>query len=159
MSYLKFLIVFSVASFHFAVVADAKACQLFLKQGQLFTSFWQEPVCKLSAIVSLHAFNEIGKALDDMPEKDGRGTGAVFRKGLKVAEAAVFIKKGVLEPLGRFLLPYDTDLWNKLNVDLYPLAGVFHLFIGFWGVFGVGSFTAMAFCFRRKWYSPEMERL
>lgn len=149
MGSIKILVVFSVAALDLAVVsgciranqfvADSQASQLQFKHCWLFTSFWQKPVGELSAIVRLYAFNQIGKALNDMAEKHCRRIGTVFLKSLKIAKAAVFIKEGILEPLCWLLLTYNAGLRNKLDVNLYSLAGILHLLVGFWDVFGIGQ--------------------
>lgn len=150
MGSVKFLVIFSVAALHLAVVpgciranqfvADAKMVQLQLKHGRLFTSFWQKSVGELSAIVRLYAFNQIGKALDNMAKEHCGRIGAVFLKSLKIAKAAVFVQKGILEPLCWLLLAHDAGLRNKLDVNLYSLAGILHLLIRLWDVFGIRRF-------------------
>ena len=74
-------------------------------------------------------------------------------------ETGIFINGGKLIKLLAFGLAHDTSIWNKFDVDLHPLAGMLHLFIRFWNIFGVGGLTAIVPIFRRNRYRTVMKRV
>lgn len=73
----------------------------------------------------------------DIAEKDGRRIGAVLLKNLKITKAAVFIQESMQEPLSWLLLAHNTSLRNKIDGNLYSLAGILHLLISLWDILGV----------------------
>lgn len=148
---IEFLIVLAVASLYFSIVSwcvwldqlvtNIKLLQGFFKECWLGIFSTNQPICEFAAVISLHAFDGVGETLHTMLNKQCGRIGAVFRESLQIAKTGVFINEGVLVPLCRFFLPYDTDSGNKFHIDLYPLAGIGHLFIGLWRVFlWIGQF-------------------
>lgn len=148
---IEFLIVLAVASLYFSIVpwcvgldqlvTNIKLLQGFFKECWLGIFSTNQPICEFAAVISLHAFDSVGKTLHTMLNKQCRRIGAVFRESFQIAKPGVFINEGVLVPLCRFFFPYDTDSGNKFHIDLHPLAGIGHLFIGLWRVFlWIGQF-------------------
>ena len=145
MGCIEFFIVLAVASLYFSIVSwcvgldqlvtNIKLLQGFFKERWLGIFSTNQPICEFAAIISLHAFDGIGKTLHTMLNKQCGRIGAVFRKSLQIAKPCVFINEGILIPLCWFFLPYNTDLGNKFHIDLHPLTGIGHLFIGLWRVF------------------------
>ena len=145
MGCIEFFIVLAVASLYFSIVSwcvgldqlvtNIKLLQGFFKERWLGIFSTNQPICEFAAIISLHAFDGIGKTLHTMLNKQCGRIGAVFRESLQIAKPGVFINESVLVPLCRFCLPYDTDIGNKFHIDLHPLTGIGHLFIGLWRVF------------------------
>ena len=151
MGCIEFFIVLAVASLYFSIVSwcvgldqlvtNIKLLQGFFKERWLGIFSTNQPICEFAAIISLHAFDGIGKTLHTMLNKQCGRIGAVFRKSLQIAKPCVFINEGILIPLCWFFLPYNTDLGNKFHIDLHPLTGIGHLFIGLWRVFlWIGQF-------------------
>ena len=58
-------------------------------------------------------------------------------EGFQIAETAVFVDGGVLISLRSRLLTHNARFRDIFYVDLNSLTGIFHLFIGFWDIFGV----------------------
>ena len=151
MGCIEFFIVLAMASLYFSIVpwcvgldqlvTNIKLLQGFFKKRWLGIFSTNQPIREFAAVISLHAFDSVGKTLHTMLNKQCGRIGAVFREGLQIAKPGVFINEGVLVPLCRFFLPYNTDIGNKFHIDLYPLAGIRHLFIGLWRVFlWIGQF-------------------
>ena len=151
MGCIEFFIVLAMASLYFSIVpwcvgldqlvTNIKLLQGFFKERWLGIFSTNQPICEFAAVISLHAFDGVGETLHTMLNKQCGRIGAVFRESLQIAKTGVFINEGVLVPLCRFFLPYDTDSGNKFHIDLHPLAGIGHLFIGLWRVFlWIGQF-------------------
>lgn len=112
------------------LVADTQLSQSLFKQGEGLLLAVVHLIEELKAIVGLHTLDGIRELFDNMPEKLRGRVGAVLLKCPQIPEAAVFINERVLIPLCAILLSDNTGLGDELHIDLYPLAGVLHLFVG-----------------------------
>lgn len=140
MGCIEFLIVLAMASLYFSIVpwcvgldqlvTNIKLLQGFFKERWLGIFSADQPICEFAAIICLHTFDGVGKTLHTMLNKQCGRIGAVFWESLQIAKPGVFINEGVLVPLCRLFLPYNTDLGNKFHIDLHPLARIGHLSIG-----------------------------
>ena len=144
---IELFVILAVTALYFAIVpgciwadefvTDAQTLKLQLKEGWLVTSFGKKTVGKFGAVVRLDTFNGKGKPFDHMAQENGGRIGAVLLKRLDITKPAVLVQKGILIPLGGLLLANDTGLRHEFHIDLHPLAGILHLFIGFRYIFGV----------------------
>ena len=115
MGCIEFLIVLAMASLYFSIVPWCVGLDQLVPNIKLLQGFFKErwrgifsanqPICEL------------------------------FWESLRIEKPSVFINEGVLVPLCRLFLPYNTDLGNKFHIDLHPLARIGHLFIGLWRTF------------------------
>ena len=112
MGSVELFIILAVTALHFSVVSwgvrpdelvpDAKALKLFFKERRFITPPWEQSVGEFSAVVRLDALDGKGELFDHMSQENSGGIGAVFLEGFYITEAAEFIQKGILIPLGRF---------------------------------------------------------
>lgn len=65
---------------------------------------------------------------------------ALFFERLEITESAVFIDEGILIVFLPGSFSHKAGRRNIFHINLSPLSGIFHLFIWFWNVFGVGQF-------------------
>ena len=147
---IKFFVVFTVTTLHFAIVAgcvwtdklvaDAKPFQLQLKERGLIGAFRQEAVRKLGSVIRLDTFNAIRELFHNMTQENGRGIGIVFLKSLDIPKAAVLVQESILKPLCGLLLVHNTSLRDEFHINLNTPAGILHLLIGFGDILGVRQF-------------------
>ena len=150
MGSVELFIILAVTALHFSIVSwgvrpdelvsDAKALKLFFKECRFITPPWEQSVGEFSAVVRLDALDGKGELFDHMSQENSGGIGAVFLEGFYITEAAEFIQKGILIPLGRFWLADNAGLRHEFHIDLHPLAGILHLFVGFRRILGVWQF-------------------
>lgn len=137
---IKALLILTMAAFDLAVMAGRIGANEFVPDAEANGGLFEtggnvlfgvgKAVGKLKAIVGLHTLDGIRELFDNMPEKLRGRVGAVLLKCPQIPEAAVFINERVLIPLCAILLSDNTGLGDELHIDLYPLAGVLHLFVG-----------------------------
>lgn len=145
---IKTFIVLPVASFHFAVMPgrigtdqlmpDAVALQMDLEHGGLVLS-GGKAVGEFVSIIRLDAFNGTGKSFDQMLQEHGRRIGVMLLEGFDKPPSGILVDSGILEELfSDHPAVNQTGRRNELHIDLDALAGVFHLFIGFRYILGIG---------------------
>ena len=106
MTSIEFLIVFSVAAFHFSVVSrrkgfdflvpDAEFSQCFLKERQRFVLTVADFICKFKPIVRLSTLNGIGKLFHYMLWKLCGRVCTLLLERLEIPESAVLVNEGIL---------------------------------------------------------------
>ena len=121
------------------LVPNPQLCQCFLKERQRLFLAVAHLVGKFKSVVRLDALNGVGKFLHHMPQKLRGGIGALLLERLQIAEAAVFVNEGVLVEFLSGSISDQTGRRNIFHIDLSPLPWIFHLFIRFWDIFGVGQ--------------------
>ena len=146
----EILIVFAVTALNFAVVAGRIRADEFVLDTEFGKSLLKEcgtigfgivqPVGKLRTVVGLDTLNGIREFLNNMAKEDVGRIGAVFLKGLEIAEAGILIDEGVLVKLLTGGITDKASRRNKLNVDLAALSGIGHLFIWLGNILGIGQF-------------------
>lgn len=124
MGCIEFLIVLAMASLYFSIVpwcvgldrlvTNIKLLQGFFKERWLGIFSADQPICEFAAIICLHTFDGVGKTLHTMLNKQCGRIGAVFWESLQIAKPGVFINEGVLVPLCRLFLPYNTS-WEQIS--------------------------------------------
>ena len=144
----ELLIVFSVAAFYFAIVPrckrfdflvpDSELSQRFLKECQRLFLAVSHFICKFKPIVCLDTLNGIGKLFHYMFQKLCGGIGTLLLEGLEIPESAVLVDEGILIIFLSGSFSYKTGSGNIFHINLSPLSRIFHLFIRFWNVFGIG---------------------
>lgn len=148
MGRIETLIILPVASFHLPVVAWGKGAdefvadpvefQMFLEQGRLFVARGKT-VGKLCAIISLNAFDWTREGLYQMFYKLGGRIGAVLLKCFHKTPAGVLVNGRVLEKLfSNDLRIFQAGRGNKFHINLNPLSGIIHRFIGLRDVLWIG---------------------
>lgn len=140
MGSIELFVILAVAALHFSIVsgriwpdefvADTKALKFFFKKRRFITPLWEQSVGEFGAVVRLDALDGKRELFDHMAEENGGRVGAVFLERLYVAKAAEFIQEGILIPLRGLLLADNAGLRHEFHIDLHPLAGILHLFIG-----------------------------
>ena len=74
-----------------------------------------------------------GELLHTVLDKFSGRVSTVLLKRLQITEAAVFVEEGILIISTFFGSSTDqTTLGNELDIDLYPLTWILHLFIRLW---------------------------
>lgn len=149
---IEFLIVFTVAALDLAVVPgrvradefvpDTELGKRFLKECRTVGFGAVEPVGELRTIVSLDTRNGIRELLNNMTNENAGRIGAVFLKGLEIAETGILIDEGVLVKLLTGGIADQASRRNKLDVDLAALSGIGHLLIRLGNIFGIGQFDS-----------------
>ena len=147
---IKALIVFTVTSFHFAIVPGCKRFDQFVpdpvllkmnlkKGGAVRTAVRPKTFGKFLPVVSLDTFDGEGKGSDQVFHKLRGGIGTVLLKGFHETPPGVFVNGGILVKFLPFRFVYKAYRRNKLYIDLDAFAGMGHLFIGFGNVFGISQ--------------------
>ena len=145
---IKALIVFTVTSFHFAIVPGCKRFDQFVpdpvllkmnlkKGGAVRTAVRPKTFGKFLPVVSLDTFDGEGKGSDQVFHELRGGIGTVLLKGFHETPPGVFVDGGILVKFLPFRFVYKAYRRNKLYIDLDAFAGMGHLLIGFGNVFGV----------------------
>ena len=147
---IEFLVVFSVAAFYFSVVtrrkrldflvADSKLGQRLFKERQRLLLAVAHLVGKFKTIVCLDALDRKGELFHDMLQKLCGRVCTVFFECLEITESAVFVNERILIVFLPGSFSHKAGRRNIFHINLSPLPGIFHLFIWFWNVFGVGEF-------------------
>ena len=89
--------------------------------------------------ISLYAFYWESEEFHHILKKYCRGIGVVFFKGFHITEPREFIDSSILVEVCTFNFTNQTGGRNVFDVDLYTLAGVEHLLIMLWNVFGFSN--------------------
>ena len=161
---IELFVILAVAALDFAIVpgciwadefvTDAKTLKFPFKERRLVASFWKQAVGKFGAVVGLDTFNGKGESFDHVTQENGGRIGAVLLKRLDVTKSTVLIQKGILIPLGGLLLANNTGSRHEFHVDLHPLSGILHLFIGFRYIFGVWQLDGHSSSFAQEPVQP-----
>ena len=61
----------------------------------------------------------------------------------KITESAVLVDEGILIVFLSSSFSHKAGSGNIFHVNLSPLSRIFHLFIRFWNVFGIGQFNRL----------------
>ena len=147
---IKVFVVFSVRTFHFAVVPRSIGTDELMSYPQLFEARLKER--KLSFLVFIKGFDELHavvrldtlylerKRLYEHFEKLHGRVCTLFLESSDKAEARIFVYGGVLvETLFHDLrIACNTDGRDDFYVYLHPFSRIMHLLIGFRDIFGVG---------------------
>ena len=140
---IKALIVFTVTSFHFAIVPGCKRFDQFVpdpvllkmnlkKGGAVRTAVRPKTFGKFLPVVSLDTFDGEGKGSDQVFHKLRGGIGTVLLKGFHETPPGVFVNGGILVKFLPFRFVYKAYRRNKLYIDLDAFAGMGHLLHRVW---------------------------
>lgn len=141
------LIVFAVASFHFAVVPRRICTDLLvyysvyakysLEQCRIRLSAFVVPEVfgELLPIVRLHTFNRKLKVLNRMLQKYCGGMAAVLLKRFQIALSRELVYCRELEESSLFCHSHRAFEWHIFAVYLHTFPGVAHSLIWLWRVF------------------------
>ena len=150
MAGVELLIIFSVAAFYLTVVAwckgfdflvpDTEFSQCFLKECQRLILTVSHLICKFKPIICLNTLNSIGEFFHYMFQKLCGGIGALLLECFKITEAAVFVDEGILIEFLSGSFSHKAGSGNIFHINLSPLSRIFHFFIRFGNVFGIGQF-------------------
>ena len=141
MGRIEALIILSVAAFHLPIMPWGKGPDDFVADPVYFQTFLEKSgllpvggkmVGEFGPIIGLDAPGHTGNGLHQMSCKLSGGIGAVLLKCLHAPPAGILVNGRVLEELlSAHLGVFQTGKRNKFHINLDPLSGMIHLFIGF----------------------------
>lgn len=150
MAGVELLIILSVAAFYFAVVARCKGVDFLVPDSELGKCFFKECqrfvltvahfICKFQPLVCLNTLNGIGKFLYYMLWKLCARVCTLLLERLEIPESAVLVNEGILIVFLPGSFSHKAGSGNLFHINLSPVSRIFHLFIRFWNVFGIGQF-------------------
>ena len=164
MSRIKTLIVFAVTTFYFPVVpwckrlnqfmADSMFSEMPLKQSRL-VMVCCKPIREFRSVIRLDTLNGQGKGFYQMIRKLSGGVGIVLFKGLYKAPAGKLINGSILKKMfSNDFTVLEADGRNKFHIDLDPLPGMIHLFIGLWDILWIVGMNRHEALFLEKTVKP-----
>lgn len=151
MPVIKAFLVFSVASFDLSVMSwrvrfnvldcNAESCCGRFKCGQTLCLVRTQTIGKFKAIVCLDAVDFYAVALvklNRVKQKVFRRIGALLFIGFQIAQAGVFVDRGVLNQAIQCGFARFTCGGHNLHIDLNTFPRKGHLLIGLWLIDGFG---------------------
>ena len=139
-----------MTAFYFSVVSRRKGLDFLVPNSELSQRFLKERqrlfpavahlISKFKPIISLNTLNSVGKLFHYMFQKLCGRVCTLLLECFKIAKATVFVDEGILIVFLPGSFSHKAGSGNIFYINLSPLSRIFHLFIRFWNVLGIGQF-------------------
>lgn len=164
MGRIETLIILPMAALHLSVMPWGKRTDEFVTYPVHFQMFLEKSgllpvsgksVGKFSSIIGLNAFDRTRKGFYQMFYKLGGRIGAVLLKCLYETPTGVLVNSCILKKLfSDHLGVFQTGRRDKFHIDLNPLSGMIHLFIGFRDVLRISGMYSHNSLFPKETVKP-----